>query len=396
MQISDKAPSRMNFKHEELLKSEDKVKNYTNSGAAKVTMPHIPSTKSALTSKRPFWRSPLNIITLFIPNAISILYFGVFSSPVYVSTSSLIVTNPVKDTDSLTSLLSGSSGSSSDGAYVLKSFIGSWDEYRRIDAQYDLAHAYSNGDLYARYGGLGMLFHNNDVARWHYYQNQVAVDVDERSGITTINVRGFAPNVASGIARTVVADAIAHINSMNQASEDNFVSTAKKHADALRDAITADELALSAFRSDKGIYDPEQYSEALLTEVQSLTAKNIDLNAQYQALTHGAANNPMAYNYQSQMAVLEKAISGVNHNAATIAQITPAYNALTLRRETDITLLKQAEIAAQEASFKAGQNHYSLNMISAPSEPHAPELPHRLWRVLEVAAVTVLVRLIAG
>lgn len=386
----------MSFNREEILTSEDKVEYYKNSEYVKFTPPHIPSTIKKSASKKPFWQSKINIVTIVIPNVISVLYFGVISSPVYISTSTLIVTNPVKDTDSLTSLLSGSSGSSSDGAYVLKSFIGSWDEYRRIDAQYELAHAYSHGDLYARYGGLGMLLQDNDVARWHYYQNQVAVDVDERSGIMTISVRGFTPNVASGIARTVVSDAIAHINSMNQVSEDNFVSIAKKHTDALRNAITADELALSAFRTDKGIYDLEQYNEALLTEVQNLTSKNIDLNAQYQAITHSSANNPIAYKYRSQNVVFEKAISDINHNVATIAQITPAYNALTLRRETDVDLLKQAEIAAQEASLKAGQNHYSLNMISAPSEPHAPELPHRLWCVLEVAVVTVLLRLIAG
>ena len=387
MTLLQDATSRYNFDNE--------TKNKSREGALPPPPP-IPSAKIAAPLKKPFWRSPLNLVTLIIPNAISILYFGLLASPVYVSTTSLLVTNPVKDSDSLTSLLSGSSGSSSDGAYVLKSFIDSWDEYRHIDEHYNLAQSYSQGDFYARYAGPGMLFQDNDVARWHYYQRMINVEIDERSGITTVNVRGFKPDIAYQIARTVVSDAIAHINSMNQSSEQNFASTAAKQTQTLRNAIAADELALSIFRTRNAIYDPEQYNEALLSEVQTLSTKKVDINAQYQALIRSTPSNPMTTNYQTQMAVMQKAISDVTNGAGTIIQITPAYNALALRRDTDVALLKEAEIAAQEASFKAGQNRYSLNMISAPSLPHAAELPHSLYRVLEIAAITLLVRLIAG
>jgi capsular polysaccharide transport system permease protein len=127
---------------------------------------------------------PLFWVIVGIPNIISILYLCLIASPVYVSTASLIVYKPSQGVQSLSAMLSGAGGgSSTEGAYIVKDYIGSWDEFRNVLRTIDLLKHFKQGDLITRFGGLASLFRNTDVALWHYYQRRVSASIDQNSGI---------------------------------------------------------------------------------------------------------------------------------------------------------------------------------------------------------------------
>lgn len=74
------------------------------------------------------FRQPLFWLIVWVPNLVCIIYFLLIASPIYVSTASLIIYKPVEPSQSLTSMLSGAGGgSSTDGAYIVKDYISSWD-----------------------------------------------------------------------------------------------------------------------------------------------------------------------------------------------------------------------------------------------------------------------------
>jgi len=95
-------------------------------------------------------RRPMFLVAVLIPNLLSILYFGLIASPVYVSTASLVVRNPQKSEPSLPTLLAGADGSEK-GGYLLKSYFSSWQAFTRVEKPMALARNFAAGDFVSRY-----------------------------------------------------------------------------------------------------------------------------------------------------------------------------------------------------------------------------------------------------
>ncbi|MBS0986934.1 hypothetical protein [Acetobacter thailandicus] len=340
--------------------------------------------------------SKFNILTLILPNALSIIYFGFIASPVYVSDANIIIRNPVKDSTSLETLLSGNSSYSMDGAYILKSFINSWDEYKNINNKYNISSSYSTGDFFARYGGMGMLYQKNDISGWHYYQKIVNVDVDERTGLINISVKGFNSDIAYKISKQILSDAILHLNSMNMEDEKRFSNVIKTRAHELLNDINQDETKIKNFREVNNIYNPTESDSVLESEIEHFDEKKIDLYSHYKTILNNTPNNPSIYSYKIEMDTYGKYIKEGIQNIDKLDNLIPLYNSLILKRDIDVSLLKDTEVAMQEASFKSEQNSYSINIISAPSHPGAAELPNRLYRIIEVGIASVILHFLLG
>lgn len=335
-------------------------------------------------------QAPTFLLAMVVPNLASVGYYGIVASPVFVSNASVMVTNPTRDSDGITSLLAGNSGSSVGGASVLKEYVSSWDAFESLRSTIDLEAAYEAGDLLSRYGGLPTWWHRNDVALWRYYRSHVTVDVDQKTGIATISALGYDPVLAHRIARTVIADAIAHMNAMNRSEARDFVASATAHAEALRAAIAVDEAAIAAYRLGSAVFEPGTDYADSLSAARDMAEKRAGLLAQRDAIAKDTPHNPVASSYGIEAESLARDMQTDRAAAARVAATATAFDRLTMRRDLDVQLLQQAEIAVQQAEIKASQNHYYIETVSAPSQPVSPELPDRIVRVFEVLLVSIV------
>src|ERR1700740_696353 len=70
---------------------------------------------------------PLFVLLVVVPNLLAITYYGLIASPVFMSTTSIAVSNPSENASSLVSILSGtSSDDSMEGGYILQEYLVSW------------------------------------------------------------------------------------------------------------------------------------------------------------------------------------------------------------------------------------------------------------------------------
>jgi capsular polysaccharide transport system permease protein len=326
-------------------------------------------------------RRPLFVALVLIPNLLSILYFGLIASPVYTSSASLIVLNPKQNGPSLSSLLSGASGDSSEqGGYILKKYFASWEAFRKVEQPQQLAAHFRQGDLVSRYGGLTGLFRANDVTLWRYFQKRVDVTIDQKSGIVSLDVDAYDPAYAVTLARALLGDAIHHMDAMNAQQERDYVRSAIARKTAVEQALRSDLAALASYRSRTGTYDPKELYLSNLSLMNSLAMKETDLKSQRDAIRRSTPGNPQADTLDTAMASVRGDIATTRQGFPSIARTSSEYEKLLVSRDNNITLLGQANLALHEAQASAEKNRYYLNVISDPSEPGTPESPKRfLW-----------------
>ncbi|AHJ65862.1 hypothetical protein [Granulibacter bethesdensis] len=336
--------------------------------------------------------SKIMLFFVVIPNFLSVIYWGFIASAVYQSDSVMIVTNPNKDSDSLTSILAGNAGASTAGAYILKDRLLSWDEFKSVNKQFDIAKTYHDADFVARFGGLSSLWQSGDIDLWDYYRAHVGIDINEQSGITKVTVSAWSNNAAHRIAVRLVQDAVDHLNRLNKKEDQDFISTATSEVARFRKEVAEDTAAIAAWRSQTGHFTPSSDYAAFLGQALTLDEQHLILQGQYLSLIKEAPGSPSAISFRTRMNIIDSGANAARNIARTLFPAASQYESLEFKRDTDVKLLMAAETALQEARIKASQNHYYLKMISAPSEPQSPSGPHRLRWIVIVLATTLILR----
>lgn len=336
-------------------------------------------------------RKPLFIWLFLVPNLLSIIYFGFWATPIYTSSASMLVTVPKKESSSIAGLLSGgASDGSQEGAYILKEHIDSWSVFQSVRNTANLADSYSVGDLVGRYGGLATFLRKNDVALWHYYQSMVDIKVDDKSGIVSLNVYGYRPDFSTNLAKTLLDDAVRHMDRMNVQQDHDFVGLARSRQQSLVNALAHDEAELAAYRTRIGVYDPEQRNLSDLSLVDSLSIQEAQLKSQLDSTKATIPDNPAAQGLASSLGAVEAKLKQAQKAVPALARNAVLYNDLTTRRDNDAALLKEASLSLQSTELKATDSRYYLNIISQPSEPQTPQKPDRLKWIGIVLLVTFL------
>lgn len=334
---------------------------------------------------RMFW------IVVAVPNIVSLIYFGLVASPIYVSNASMLVFKPEQSSVNLSALMAGGSGGESfEGAYILQKYIGSWTEYKRVSDSIDLASHYGEGDFVSRYGGVATLFRRDEIALWHLYQRRIEVEVNEKNNIVTVQFKGYTPGFSSRLGQQVLQDAIAHIDTMNQQMERDYVANAAKSRETIEASLERDEAALADYRARIGVLDPDSQYTAQLNLLTSLEQSRANLESQQRAMASATPNNPATQNMAKGIASITAKINAIQADVRILAGENARYQALTMARDNDAALLKQVDVAAQEANLNSIKNKYYLQVISPVSEPQSPEQPKRLEWIAGILVGTLL------
>lgn len=336
-------------------------------------------------------KRPLFLAVVLIPNLLSILYFGLIASPVYTSTASLMVVNPKQSGPSLSSLLAGASGDSSEqGGYILQSYFDSWEAFQGLAAPMKLADRFREGDFVSRYGGLTSLFRSNDVSLWRYFQRSVNIEIEQKSGIVSLEVNAYDPGFATVLAQRLLADAVHHMDRMNDRQVQDYVASAINRKLAVEKALNADLAELARYRGTTGTYDPKELYLSNLSLMNSLAMRETELKAQRDSIAGATPNNPVADNLGSAIGAVRRDMSSARQAFPALAKNSARYENLIVSRDNHIAQLNQANMAVQEAQASAEKNRYYLNVISNPSQPQTPEHPRRLMWIGGILLATLI------
>lgn len=372
------------------------------------TVPTASSTTWSQSLKQRFSHiNRLFLLTVAAPTILSIVYFGLIASDVYVSESRIVVRSPDKPSVSgLGALLKGAGFSrAQDDSYTVRDYVLSRDALKEIDNALDVGKAYSSDavDRVSRFGGLD--FDTSFEALHRYYQKKVDVQQDTASSITTLIVRAYTAQDAQSINQKLLELSEGLVNRLNERGRQDLISFAATEVAEAEKKSKAAALALSAYRNAKAVVDPERQATVQLQQIAKLQDELIATTTQLSQLKTFTPQNPQITALQKRASTLQEEISAettkVTGGERSLANKAAEYQRLALEREFADKQLASALASLEQARNEAQRKQVYIERIAQPSLPDIALEPRRLRSILAtfvlgLVAWGVLSMLLAG
>lgn len=349
----------------------------------------------------------LFLLTVVVPTALAILYFGLFASDVYVSESRFVVRSPDKPAASGLGVLLKSAGFSNAGdeIFAAHDYVKSRDALKDLNRNEAVAKAYGNSgiSMFDRFNALGLDGSFEDL--YNYYLKKVTVDYATTSSITTLSVRAYTPQDAQKFNRQLLERSEELVNRLNNRGRTDLIEYATQEVVEAKIAAREAALALARFRNTHGIVDPEKQATVQLEMVSKLQDELIGARTQLQQLRAIAPENPQIPILQTRIASLSREIDEqlglVAGNRRSLSATAAQYQRYELEREFSDKRLAAAMNSLEEARNEARRKQAYVERIVQPSLPDEAQEPRRLRGifatfVLGLIAWAILTMLLAG
>jgi capsular polysaccharide transport system permease protein len=330
----------------------------------------------------------LFFVSVIAPTAIAGIYFGAIASDVYISESRFLVRNPQRpQLSGIGALLQGTAFSrAQDDTYSVHDFIRSRDALREVDGKVGFRRAYSSEevDLLNRFPGIDP--DDSFEALHRYYQRQIGIDYDTVSSISILRVRAFSASEAQRINEMLLEMGERLVNNMNIRSRRDLIEVAEgevRHAEA-RSRSAAE--ALSSFRSDRSVLDPDRQGVIQLQGVAKLREELLVAESQLNQVKQVSPDNPQVDVLQQRVDLMRRTIreesSSVLGKGGGLVSKSPAYDRLILEKSFADRQLAAALSALDAARNEAQRKQLYLERLVQPNLPDKSVEPRRVRGVV--------------
>lgn len=329
------------------------------------------------------------IATVVAPSALTALYVFILATPRYVSEAQFIVRQPdSRQPTSLGIMLQGAglSASQSD-AFAVHEYMTSRDAIREIngDELVTKAVTYPKADLLAKRTPEQMASLD---ALHKRFQQFITVGYDSTTGISVLRVQAFSPQEAFNINKALLVGGENLVNRLNARSNLDAVAQAERSVAEAQLRLTTAQRALTQFRNQENIIDPESFSRENTALIGSLTTSIANLQAEYDQISRSAPQSPelpilrgRIDSFQRQLAQERAKLTG---GSGSLAPKIGTYESLSLDRQLAAQSLSAATIALESAKQDIRRQHLYLERIVNPNLPDKATQPRRLKTFLTV------------
>lgn len=332
-------------------------------------------------------RGLLLFLTVVVPTAAAIVYYGFIASDVYISESQFVVRSPDKpQTSGLGVILKSAGFSNGDEIYSAQSYVLSRDALRAINRKNDFRHAYDNGSIsmFDRFDPLGL--DGSFESLYRYYRKKVAIEHDTVSSISTLTVRAYSPEQALKFNRELLELAETTVNRLNERGRQDLVRYAETEvADATEKSRKAG-LNLARYRNVSGVVDPEKQAAVQLQMVSKLQDELIASRNQLMQLRAFAPANPQIPVLQTKITGLSRDInselSKVAGSSRSLSATAAQYQRLQLESQVADKQLAASIASLEDARNEARRKQAYVERISQPGLPDSAAEPRRFRGIL--------------
>lgn len=335
-------------------------------------------------------RNPLFLLTVFLPTSLATGYFAFLAPDVYVSEARFVIRSPqVKAPTGLSAIIQGTSITRShDDTFTVHDFMTSRDALRILLERLPLRQAFSTPEPLPLSSFPNFLGDESFEALHRYYQKHVAVSADSSSGISNLAVRAFRPEDAHRINETLLELSEKLINDLNTRARQDLIQFASSEvAHAEQRARTA-ALALSAYRNEKQVFDPERQSTVQFQQIAKLQDELIASKTQLAQLQDASIQSPQIHALEKRIEILTAEIASETAKivgaGASLAQKAADYERLSLDKTFAEKSLAAALSSLEAARNEALRKQLYLERIVSPNLPDRSFEPKRIKSTVEV------------
>jgi len=334
------------------------------------------------------------ILTVLVPTLLAVVYYGVVASDMYVSESRFVVRTPQRPAQSgLGALLQGTVFSrSQDDTYSVHDFVRSRDALTELEAKLKLREAFSAPDIDVvnRFPGLTP-WEDSFEAFYRYYQGRVSITYDPSSSISVLRVHAFDPMKARQINEALLEMGERLVNQMNLRSRQDLITVAEQEVQVAEVRAKSAAAALSAFRADRGVFDPDRQSTLQLQGVARLREELLSAQTQYDQVRQLSPANPQLGVLRSRVEALNRAVSEessrVTGRQSGLSKNSPQFDRLTLERTFADRQLAATLAAVDNARSEAARKQLYLERLVQPNLPDDALEPRRIRSIITTLVI---------
>jgi capsular polysaccharide transport system permease protein len=351
-------------------------------------------------------RNLLLFLTIVLPTAAAIVYYGFMASDVYISESQFVVRSPDKPTSSGLGLVLKTAGfSNGDEVYSAQSYLQSRDALRDLNRNNAVRNAYTRPSIsiFDRFDPLGVNGTFEDLFR--YYRKKVRIAHDSVSSISTLTVEAYTPQDAAKFDRQLLDMAEATVNRLNERGRQDLIHFAQAEVEDATAKSRSAALNLARFRNLSGVVDPERQATVQLQMISKLQDELIASRNQLLQLRAFTPENPQIPPLRTKIAGLSRDIDAelgkVAGNRRSLSAAAARYQQYQLETQVADKQLAASIASLEEARNEARRKQAYVERIAEPSLPDSAEGPRRLRGIFSVfvfglIAFGVLTMLLAG
>jgi capsular polysaccharide transport system permease protein len=334
----------------------------------------------------------LAVVLVVLPTMLSLGYYGAIASDVYVAESRFVIRSPQRASPTgLGALLQGTGfARAQDDAYSVNEFIRSRDALRELDAKLGLRALFGDAaiDPINRFPGL-RYWDQSFEALFKHYLDHVGIDYDGTTSIATLQVRAYDGASAQRINEALLQMGERLVNNLNNRSRADLISVAEREVTLAEQRAQRAAGALSSFRSDRSVYDPDRQSVLQLQGVAKLQEELLAAQQQLSQLRQVSPNNPQIGSLASRVELLTKAMEAetgkvTGRGGSSMASKSAQFDRLALEKSFADRQLASALTALESARSEAARKQLYLERLVQPNNPDYAAEPRRIRQILTV------------
>jgi capsular polysaccharide transport system permease protein len=319
-----------------------------------------------------------------VPTLLGGVYFFGIAANQYLSEAEFVVHGPAKTpVGALTSLFSGGAGmAGTNDTQIVRDFILSRDAAKKLEQQVDLRAVLSRpeGDFLTRYPGLAFWRHDFE-GLYKSYGNFVTVNIEDASGIATLEVKAYRPEDAQRIAAALLHDSEQLVNDLNERARRDAVKTFQEEVDQDEARLNQIQNELTAYRVKANMLQPEAEAKGPMTLLAELNKQEAAAKGQLADATRNAPKSPQIGLLKTRIASLDKLIGDerakITGGGNSVATASTEYDRLDLQRQMEEKLVASAVAAREQARLEAQRQQLYLETIAQPNLADYPLYPKR-------------------
>lgn len=341
--------------------------------------------------------SVLFLLCVVLPTVLAAVYYGLVVADVYVSESRFVVRAPQRpQVAGLGTLLSGTGiARTQDDAYPVHDYVLSRDALRELETGLKLRDAYASQDIDRLHRFPGLDGDDSFEALYLHHLDHVVIAHDSVSGITTLAVRGYQPELVQQVNERLLQMSEQLVNRLNERSRQDLVRQAEQDVARTQARARDTALALAAYRSQGKVFDPTAQSASQLETVARLREELRLAEAQQAQVRSLTPANPQLGALDQRVRTLRKQVQQeqgkVLGRGDSLAAKAPAYDRLLLDKGFADTQLASALTALEASRAEAARQRLYLERLVQPHRPDQSLEPRRLRSVVTVAVLGLVV-----
>ena len=328
------------------------------------------------------------LIFVIIPTALSVIYFSFIASDVYISESRFVVRSPDKPAQSGLGVLFKGLGFSNAGdeMAISREAVLSRDALRALDKHHAFSKAFQRSDIsiFNRFNPFGFARSFEDL--YQYYLGKVDLEQNSSTSVATLKMKAYNPRDAQRFNAQLLSMAEYTVNKLNVRGRNDLIRYSESEYESSKDYARKTALALSQYRNQKQILDPEAQASAQLQMISKLQDELISSQSELRLLQNLTPQNPKIPILQQKAGGLsgeiEAQLAALAGGRNSLATNSAQYQRLLLESQFADKQLAASMAALEQARNEARRQQAYVERIVQPNLPDYPEEPRRLRGIL--------------